>query len=246
MLSTTTLLVITAVFFSAFLRGIAGFGFALAAVPIVSLMVPPIEAVTLAVLLQVVVGCRDLFTLHGHVHKPSLARLSLGAIVGTPVGIFALTAVSADAARVMIALAVLAGLALLLRYKPARPHPHGGLALLAGVASGAFSGLAAMPGPPAVAYYLGAGTTAVQTRASLLLFFFVASLLATPGLIWAGAVNGDALWLTLVSVPALALGTWAGTAAFARLDNAQYRTIAIVVMAISAVLAGWRGLSVYL
>jgi len=95
MLSTTTLLVITAVFFSAFLRGIAGFGFALAAVPIVSLMVPPVEAVTLAVLLQVVVGCRDLFTLHGHVHKPSLARLSLGAIVGTPVGIFALTAVSA-------------------------------------------------------------------------------------------------------------------------------------------------------
>ncbi|KFE36455.1 sulfite exporter TauE/SafE family protein [Thioclava atlantica] len=246
MLSTTTFLVIAAVFGSAFLRGIAGFGFALAAVPIISLMLPPVEAVTLAVLLQVAVGCRDLFTLHGHVHRPSLARLSLGAIAGTPLGIFALTAVSPDAARILIALAVLAGLALLMRYKPAHPHPNGRLALIAGVASGAFSGLAAMPGPPAVAYYLGAGTSAVQTRASLLLFFFVASLLATPGLILAGAVNAQTLSLTLIAIPALALGTWAGSAAFTRLDSAQYRKLAIAVMALSALLAGGRGLAVYL
>lgn len=246
MIPSTTALVIVAVAFSAFLRGMAGFGFALAAVPIVSLVLPPIEAVTIAVLLQVVVGLRDIFTLHGHVHKPSLIRLSLGSLVGTPLGILALTALSPDAARIWIAAAVLAGLTLLMRYKPAEPRPHGGLALIAGVASGAFSGLAAMPGPPAVAYYLGAGTNSVQTRASLLLFFFVAAVTATPGLMLAGAVTRDTLWLTLISVPALALGTWGGTEAFRRLDNAQYRKVAIGVMAISAVLAGWRGLSVYL
>lgn len=246
MFTTTTVLVIAAVFFSAFLRGMAGFGFALAAVPIISLMLPPLEAVTLAVLLQVVVGLRDIFALQGDVHKPSLIRLSVGSLVGTPVGIFALTALSHDAARVLIAVAVLGGLALLMRYKPAEPRPHHGLALVAGVASGAFSGLAAMPGPPAVAYYLGAGTSSVQTRASLLLFFFVAALMATPGLVIAGAVNAHTLRLTAVSVPALALGTWLGTAAFKRLDNAQYRKVAIAVMALSAVLAGWRGLSAYI
>ena len=245
MLDPTTLFVILAVTFSAFLRGVAGFGFAIAAVPILSLKLPPIEAVAMAVLLQVVVGVHDLFRLSGKAHRPSLLRLSLGSVIGTPIGIWALTALSADAARVLIAALVLVGLAALMRYKPTEPHPNGGLAFAAGIASGAFSGLAAMPGPPAVVYYLGAGTPPAQTRASLLLFFFFASLMATPGLWIAGAIDGPTLWLTLISIPAMAFGTWAGTVAFARLNNAQYRRIAILVMAISAVLAGWRGLSIY-
>lgn len=246
MLSATTALVIGAVFVSAFLRGVAGFGFALAAVPIVSLLLPPIEAVALAVLLQVAVGLRDIFALRGDAHMPSLMRLTAGAVLGTPLGIFALTALSPDAARVIIAVVVLAGLVVLVRYRPTHAHPHGGLAIAAGIASGAFSGLAAMPGPPAVAYYLGAGTSSVQTRASLLLFFFFAALMATPGLALAGAIDARALWLTVVSIPALALGTWAGTRAFARLNHGQYRMLAIGVMAFSGALAGWRGLSAFL
>lgn len=246
MFDATTLYVILAVAYAAVLRGMAGFGFAIAAVPILSLFIPPLEAVAMAVLLQVVVGLHDLVKLRGAVHRPSLLRLCAGSLIGTPLGIWALSALSPDAARMAIAVLVLGGLAMLLRYKPAAPQPHSGLALLAGVASGAFSGLAAMPGPPAVVYYLGAGTPPAQTRASLLLFFFVASVIAVPGLWLAGAIDGEVLWLTAISVPPMALGTWAGTAAFARLDHAQYRKIAIAVMAISAVLAGWRGLSVYL
>ncbi|MFD0980446.1 sulfite exporter TauE/SafE family protein [Tropicimonas aquimaris] len=246
MLSTTTLLVICAVFFSAFLRGMAGFGFALAAVPIVSLVLSPVEAVAIGVLLQVVVGLRDVFVLHADIHRPSLVRLSLGSLLGTPVGILALTALSPDAARILIATAILVGLVMILRYKPTEQRAHNGLALAAGVASGAFSGLAAIPGPPAVAYYLGSGINSVQTRASLLFFFFIAALMATPGLFVAGAVNSHTLWLSFVSIPALALGTWLGTEAFNRLDSTQYRQLAIAVMGLSALLAGWRGLSAYI
>lgn len=246
MFTMTTIFVIFAVFFSAFLRGMAGFGFALAAVPIVALMLPPLEAVTLAVLLQVVVGFRDAFTLHRDAHWPSLTRLCIGSVVGTPIGVYALAVLSPDAARIMIALAILAGLALLLRKKTTPSQPHANLALVAGVASGACSGLAAIPGPPAVAYYLGAGTNSVQTRASLLLFFFFATLIATPGLVIAGGAPSSLLMLTVISIPAMAAGTWLGTEAFKRLDNAQYRKVAIAVMACSAVLAGWRGVSAYL
>lgn len=246
MFTTLTALVVGAVFFSALLRGIAGFGFALAAVPILSLVLPPFQAVTLAVLMQVIVGVHDIFSMHSNVHKPTLMRLCLGSLLGTPIGIFALAALSPDAARILIAAAVLGGLALLLRYKPTEPRPHHGLALFAGVASGAFSGLAAMPGPPAVAFYLGAGISAVQTRASLFLFFFVTALIATPGLIIAGGASTQILALTVISIPALALGTKVGTEVFNRLDGDQYRQVAIGVMGLSAIIAGWRGLSGYI
>jgi uncharacterized membrane protein YfcA len=246
MLLSTTLLVIVAVFFSAFLRGMAGFGFALAAVPIMSLVLSPIEAVTVAILLQIVVGVRDSFTLYNEVHLPSLARLSIGAIVGVPLGVFALTALDPDAARITIAAAVLIGLVILLRYKPSAAAPSNPLALIAGVCAGVFSGLAAMPGPPAVAYYLGTSIPKHQTRASLLLFFFLTCLMSVPGLYMAGALTPSILLLTTLSIPSMALGTWLGSEAFKRLNNAQYRQIAIGVMAIAGFLAGWHGIMSYL
>jgi uncharacterized membrane protein YfcA len=180
------------------------------------------------------------------VHRPSLVRLSLGSIVGIPLGVLALTALSPDAARIMIAFAVLAGLILLLRYKPSAATPNGPLAVIAGVFAGVFTGLAAMPGPPAVAYYLGTSIPPKQTRASLLLFFFLTCLLATPGLFLKGALTSSTLTLTALSIPSMVLGTWLGTVTFNRLNSTQYRQIAIAVMAIAAVVAGARGIAAYL
>ncbi|MEM5474988.1 sulfite exporter TauE/SafE family protein [Pacificibacter sp. AS14] len=246
MILSTTILVLVAVLFSAFLRGMAGFGFALAAVPIVSVVLSPLEAVTLSILLQIVVGVRDSFTLYSEIHRPSFLRLCIGAIVGIPVGVLGLTALSPDAARIMIAVVVLAGLIILLRYKPSTSAPNGPLAVVAGVVAGAFTGLAAMPGPPAVAYFLGTSLPPKQTHASLLLFFFVVVLLAMPGLYLKGALTQSILIITAMSIPSMALGTWLGTAAFKRLNSTQYRNIAIGVMALAAILAGWRGIAAYI
>ncbi|WP_102226815.1 sulfite exporter TauE/SafE family protein [Acidimangrovimonas sediminis] len=239
----TLAVVIAAVFLSAFVRGLAGFGFALAAVPAVSFFAPPLEAVALAVMLQLIVGLRDVVTLRGSLHLPSLARLAIGSLIGIPIGIAALAGLSPNAARILIAFAVLSGLGLILRRRPAGTAPHPGLALGAGVASGVFSGLAAMPGPPAVAYYLTTGLAPVQTRATLLVFFCFTSAMAMPGLVLAGAIDRQSLMLTALSLPAMLIGTWAGMAAFRRLDHAQYRRLAIAVMACSALFAGARGLA---
>lgn len=246
MMTSTILLVMLTVFVSAFLRCMAGFGFALAAVPLLSLMMPPIEAVTLAVLMQILIGIPEVYLLHADAHRPTLLRLILGSLLGTPIGIAAIVALNPDVARVLIAVAILAGLLVLTQPKTATVHPSNGLAFIAGMASGTFSGLAAMPGPPAVTYYLSAGTTPDQTRASLLLFFLVVSLIAAPGLALSGGINQHTLLLLLLSLPALAIGAWCGTEMFKRLNNDQYRRIAISLMALSAMIAGWRGVSAFL
>ncbi|MBB5724011.1 hypothetical protein FHS72_003659 [Loktanella ponticola] len=246
MFTPTVCFVLLAVLFSAVIRGLAGFGFSIAAVPLVSLILPPVDAVTLAILLQLILGTYELYALKGQSDKGSLTRLTIGAVFGTPLGIYAITALSPDGARIAISIAVLLGLAILLRNKTTALRPNNGLEIATGLASGIFSGLAAMPGPPAVAYYLGIGMPPKQTRASLMVFFFFVSVIATPGLALAGAINAQMLLLVLVCVPVFFLGTWIGARCFARLGDTQYRSIAITVMAISGVLAGWRGLSVYL
>lgn len=235
-----------AVFASAFLRGLTGFGFALAAVPILSLVIAPASAVAIAVLLQVAIGLSDMVTLRGLFDRAELLRLSLGALLGTPVGIAALSLLSPNASRIGIAAIVLIGLGFLLRRPTAQSRPRPTLAVGAGLLAGVFSGMAAMPGPPAVAYFLSTDTPPQTARASLMMFFFVAALLATPGLAFAGVIDAQVLILSAVALPALWAGTWAGTAAFRRLGNGHYRKIALAMMAAMALLAGWRGIAAYL
>ncbi|QPM91560.1 sulfite exporter TauE/SafE family protein [Pseudooceanicola algae] len=229
-----------AVFLAAVLRGLTGFGFAMAAVPAMSLFIPPASAVTVAILLQSLVGLRDSVTQRHLANWKALVPMSIGAVVGTPLGIFALTRLSPETMRVLLAVVVGLGLvALVMKVKLPQTRNS---ALGAGALAGLFSGLAAMPAPPVLAYFLGTGTRAVETRASMLIFFFLTSLFTLPGLIWAGEVDRATLIEALVALPALLLGTWAGGRAFGWLTEASYRTAAIVLLAVMAALSALRGL----
>lgn len=210
-----------------------------------SQVIAPVSAVVIAVLLQVAIGVRDIFALHGQYDMRALLRLSAGAVAGTPLGVLLLTRMDANAARIAIAVVVILGLAFLLRKPRTLSEPRPAVTYGVGGLSGLFSGLAAMPGPPAVAYFLATDTPPLVARATLMMFFFVAALLACPGLMQAGVIGAGELWLTLFSIPVLLIGTWLGAWTFQRLRSGQYRTMALAVMALSAGLAGWRGVAGY-
>ena len=232
-----------AVFVAAVLRGLTGFGFALAAVPLMSLVVEPARAVVMAIVLQLLVGVRDLITLHGMLDRPSLVRMSAGAVLGTPAGVALLLVLDPAVMRLAIALVVFAGLAFLLKapQKPAADRLT--LALPMGIVAGAFAGLAAMPGPPAVAYFLGVDRPAAVKRASLMIFFFATSVIAIPLLLAGGEVDGGITLASLVALPVLVAGTAVGTWLFRRTSEAGYRNLAIATLAVMALMSGLRGLA---
>lgn len=232
-------IVCASVFVAAVLRGITGFGFALAAVPLLSIVLPPVQGVTIAILLQALVGGADLLRARRDVARPTLATMSAGAIVGTPLGLIGLYLVPADAMRVIIAVIVLAALVTLVRQVRITPGPR--QAMGAGVLSGLFSGLAAMPGPPAVAYLLSTATPAAQTRATLMVFFFITSLIALPGLLLQGTIGLPVLAVTAIALPILVLGTWLGERVFRALGDGHYERMAIALLAATALVAAVRG-----
>ncbi|UOM36159.1 sulfite exporter TauE/SafE family protein [Acuticoccus sp. I52.16.1] len=232
-----------AVLLAAFLRGLTGFGFALAAVPLLSLVIAPAQAVTMAMLLQLMVGLRDVVALHTILDRPSLARLSLGAVVGTPFGVALLVVLEPAVMRLAIAALVIVGLVFLLRAPKVASADRLALAIPTGLVAGLFAGLAAMPGPPAVAYYLGTDRPAHVTRASLMVFFFVTSLIAVPLLAVNGEVDFAIAGASLIAFPVFLLGTALGTRLFARTSETGYRKLAIGVLGVMALAAGARGLA---
>jgi hypothetical protein len=55
---------------------------------------------------------------------------------------------------------------------------------------------------------------------------------------WLGGTNmigTDTLWLFLIGLPALALGTWAGLKLFGKLDDAAFRRVVLVLLLLSGV-----------
>ncbi|SMO99815.1 sulfite exporter TauE/SafE family protein [Paracoccus laeviglucosivorans] len=237
----TFALVFSAVFIAAVLRGITGFGFALAAVPLVSLTLPPAEAIVIAILLQCMVGLREIVVMRHQVVLATLKKLSIGAVIGTPVGLLGLHMLSADAMRIVLAVIVLSALVAMVKQVRIAPGPR--QAMGAGLLSGVFSGLAAMPGPPAVAYLLSTATPPAQTRATLMSFFCVTSLIALPGLFAEGLVGRQTLLMAALSLPLLMLGTYFGEKVFRRLGEGGYQKAAIAMLAVTALITAAHGIS---
>ena len=231
-----------AVLLAAVLRGLTGFGFALAAVPLMSFSIEPSEAVALAMLLQLMIGVRDIIALHAVLDRPSLARMSLGAVIGTPAGVALLVVLDPSLMRLAIAAVVLAGLGFMFRAPQAPAADRLRLAFPTGIVAGVFAGLAAMPGPPAVAYFLGVDRPAAVKRASLMIFFFVTSLIAIPLLVAGGEVGLPIVLTGILALPVFVAGTAIGTRLFRRTSETSYRSLAIATLVAMAVMSGARGL----
>lgn len=233
--------ILLAVCAAGFIRGATGFGFSMAAVTMMSFAISPLTAVMIAQVLQVASAPADLIAFRRDVDWRALGLLSLGALFGIPLGVISAHAVSADVLRLMIAGILVIGLVLLIAEVSFKPGTK--QAIMTGMASGLFAGMAAMPSPPAVAYFLGTGQSKTTTRASLLMFFCMTACVAIFVAVLEGSFQIAALWQGLLSLPAMILGSRLGGIVFKRLDESAFRIAALSVFGMLAISAGAKGIA---
>lgn len=223
-----------AILVAGFLRGFTGFGFSMTAVPLLSLVVAPAEAIPVAVLLQAAISVAGLREAVAVAERRSVGLMAAGAAAGTPAGVAVLARLEANQARVAIAALMLGAIVLLGRgWRLRRALPGAGLVGV-GVAAGVANGLVGVPGPPIVAYYVASGTAAGVARGSMILFFLVASVFAAVSLAWAGLLHASVAGPALVGVPLVFAGSWAGTVAFRRSGGRHFERVALAVLAATA------------
>lgn len=219
------------------LRGFTGFGFALAAVPAMTLVAAPDEVVPCVMLLQVVAGAQLLPRTWHDVDWGAVRPLLVAALVATPLGTWLLADLPADPMRALIGATVLAAVLLLGSGLQLAREPSLAARLGIGFVSGLLNGSTAMAGPPVIVYFLATRRTATASRASLLMYFFVLSVAGTASVVVAGLVSGRTLLLAALMFPALTLGNALGDRWFARSSGELYRRTALGVLAALAVLA---------
>jgi uncharacterized protein len=228
-------------FGASIIRGLTGFGLAIILVPLLGLLVPPAQAVVLAIVLQLLIGPVGLGIILRDAHRASAFPLALVAMAMTPLGIAALTAVPPDVARLIIALVALGAFAIILLPQLPDGHRPGRIAIgLTGAASGLLNGFAAMPGPPVVPFYLRQSLNPAEARASMMLVFFATAIAGTLAAWWAGLIDRPLLALALLLFAPMALGNWLGGLAFGRVPATLWRSIVGVVLGIAGAGAAAR------
>jgi uncharacterized membrane protein YfcA len=228
---------------AALVRGFTGFGFALTAVPLLGLFMTPLQSVPVAVTLQLLIGVTDFRRASRDSHWPSLRWLILGGLVGSPVGALVLSVVSAPVARVLIAAITIGAVTALNAGCRLASAPPRGPTMLVGLAAGLFNGLAAMPGPPVIVYYTSGPFSRVAARASMIVFFLVASIAALASVAMLGLLDLRTVVLTVLGVPIMLLGTWLGDIGFHRGSDTLHRRVSIASLAIVALGSAIKGLS---
>jgi uncharacterized protein len=238
----TTMLVVVATFLAAVLRGFTGFGFALAAVPLLSLALAPARVVPIVVMLQAIAAFFDLRGSWRDCDWRSTRWIIAGLVVGTPLGIALLTSLPADRVRLAIGLLMAASVALLGAGLQLPARPSGALALAVGAVSGLVNGLAAIPGPPVVAYFLALPQAARVARPSIIIVFAATGLAGLTALLLRGLVERDAVMLSLAGLPGLFIGSRIGVIGFRRSDPKLHRPVALVVLGVLAAMLIGRAL----
>jgi len=161
--------------------------------------------------------------------------LMAGAAVGLPLGLWALTAISEDAARAVIAgyVLVMCGVLLAGGRLPGLVRGAGNAAL------GGVSGLANAPGMgglPVAAFFAAQPIPPAVFRATLIAYFPLLDLYSAP-LYWLhGLVGWDTLWASLWALPLTVIGNWLGGRHFFGTDPQEFRRFAILLLAALAAL----------
>ena len=230
----TFLIAFGGTFLASVLRGFTGFGFGLAAVPLLSLALPPAQVVPFVVVLQVVVGAGGLRAAWHQCDWRAIRGLAPGVLVGIPLGLLVLTAFSPNTVRLAIGLIIAASVALLWRGARLPPRPSRLLTMGVGLLSGVISGLASMGGPPVVVYLLALGHGAAAVRATSIVYFMLSGMTSAAAMGFRGLIDQETLLWAAGAVPAAYGGNWIGTWAFQRAKPHHHRMTALIVLSVLA------------
>jgi uncharacterized membrane protein YfcA len=212
---------------AAILRAFTGFGFALAAVPVYSLFLPPAQAVVLCASLALAIGIQTFPQYAGKIGCARQWPVFVLAVPGTLLGAAVLQQLESDQFRLAVgALTIVASL-LLARFTPGRRPRGRGLRPAAGLASGLMNGAFAIPGPPVIVYIMATESDPARSRAFMIGYFSFVSVLALIAYGTLGLLSLQLLALAVLTFPAMLAGDRIGFHLFNRYAGSQYRNIAV-------------------
>lgn len=230
--------VFVAVFLSAIVSAVAGFGFGLLSVPLISLAIPLHPTVIVSSIIGLVTNMVQTFRYRRSAVRAIVKRIVAGAIVGMPLGFLVFDIVSDRTLRLLLGGAVLLAVVALARgldLAHVGPQFDVGMGFLSGVLNTSIS----TNGPPLVFGLQARQLGPEPFRATLSVVFAISGVIGMALFIAGGKVHVNELAVSGVALPAMGLGLLVGFPLRHKFSPERFRVLVLclLVAAASAALA---------
>lgn len=217
-----------------FVNGLAGFGTALFALGFWLQILPPIQAVPVAVAMSLASGIAGVVLVNRTIREQParLARFLVPALFGVPLGMALLTTLQPVALKLTVAvfLVLYGGFFAIRRTLPkferSTPAGDGIVGFLGGVLGGAASLSGALP----TMWCALRPWPKAEQRAVLQPYNLAVLALSGLAYAWSGYYTRDVMWLVAAALPATLISSQLGLRLFKRLDDHQFRWLLILLM----------------
>lgn len=229
-------LVVAAVAVAAVVQGVSGFGFALASMPLLSVLVGVERALAIQTTLGIASSAATSIRGRAHIQRATMARILLATLTGMPLGWFVLEHVEARWLKLVVGV-VVGALAILLALKVRIRASGVAVDVVSGFLSGILATSTGTNGPPLVIALSGRGMSAMPLRATLSGCLAVDNMVVFVALLVTGRIDAVVVRGVAASLPVLLLAWWVGNRIFGRLDQRRYERILIALLLASAAIA---------
>lgn len=230
------IVVAVAIFAASFTQVIAGFGFALLAMPIMTIALPVDRSLVIVTLLSAITTAVQAVVLRSHTDRVLARRLTLASFAGMPLGLVVLNVVDDTPLRIALGVSVLVATAMLAR-QVSLAHVGPGLDVGAGFVSGVLNTSLGTNGPPLVFTLQSRGLDPDRFRATIQTVFAAGNLLAVPLFVANGTVTRDGLVGAAVAVPAWLAGIALGRPARRHVAGPRFRVLVLALLTTAGVTA---------
>ncbi|MCE8009579.1 sulfite exporter TauE/SafE family protein [Aestuariivita sp.] len=217
-------------------RGFSGFGSAMIIMPAASSVLDPFAALAFLVVVEFWGPLPNLRAALRDGHRGEALRLLIGAAIGLPLGLWALSMLSPEVFGWTVSVVVLILLGLVIsgwRYTGTL-----GPAAITGLGSlgGFLGGVAGIPGPPVIMLYMASARAISVIRANFLLYLLGIDVLMLGLFIALDLLDATAVVVALILVPLYMISNIVGARLFDPERDRVFRAVAYAVIAVSALL----------
>lgn len=214
----------------------AGFGFGLAAVPLLAVLLDPHDAVVVALGLATFTNSYQAWTGRHDADRAVLGRMIAGAAVGLPVGLVVFLAVDDAVLGLLIGGAVLAAVVVIaagLDLRQAGPA----LDVAGGAMAGAFTMSTGVNGPPLVFVLQARHFPPDRFRATITTVFAALDVISMVVFAATGELRSTAVTAIAVALPGLAAGALCGLWLRRHLDPTRFRRLVLALLTAAGISA---------
>lgn len=217
-------------FLAAIVRGFSGFGFSALLILSTTWVLPPMQAVPIILMLEIIASLQLLPSVWQHIHWPKLYRLVFVYALSTPLGLWALAYLDGSLVRLIISVLILMMSFILLKGYSFKKMDGNALDYSSGFIAGLFNGLATIGGMTIAIIFVSLQLEAAIIRSTLVALFFITDFYAVL-ISWSmGLINEQVLMIGLMMLPSLFIGIIIGSYGFKKSSNASFKKLILLFL----------------